>query len=163
MIWTEYVFIVILSLICTVLGGFCRSVYGYPSRYCYYGCCGTWPNESCCGVYGWIIAVAVIGGIVGLIAIVVCIVCVVQKQHGRRGRIIDPVGPTVQVTTYQSPGALMYQPTHYQPQQSYNPLQTNQQQYPLGGSSMYPPPPPPATYNQVPAYPPPKYQQNASS
>lgn len=55
--------------------------------YCEYGCCGSDYDEYCCGVYSWIIAVAVIGGII-FIAFIVCVVCVFKKKQMAKGRVI---------------------------------------------------------------------------
>ncbi|XP_060551113.1 cysteine and tyrosine-rich protein 1-like isoform X2 [Ruditapes philippinarum] len=115
--------------------------------YCDYGCCGDYGDEYCCGVYSWIIVVAVIGGI-GLISFVVIVYCVWKKQNAKKGRVINTT-PQTQTTTFIHVPPQTQPPAYQQQPPAYNNQLYSQNQ----PQAMYPPPPP-ANYGADPAYPP---------
>ncbi|XP_045190208.1 uncharacterized protein LOC123547294 isoform X2 [Mercenaria mercenaria] len=85
--------------------------------YCDWGCCDTWPKQTCCSFQTWIIVVSVIGGLVAIgIAIFVICICVIQRRNRRRaagGQVISGAGtaqpPTVAYgTPYGQPSVQLY-------------------------------------------------------
>ncbi|XP_045203624.2 cysteine and tyrosine-rich protein 1-like [Mercenaria mercenaria] len=137
--------LILLYLLCFIGPVLCGE-YCYDSGrtfYCDYDCCGSYGDEYCCGVYSWIIVVAVIGAI-ALISFLVIVYCVWKKHNMKKGRVINTT-PQTQVQTAhfihapppQQPPAYQHQPPVFQPQQQ----------------GMYPPPPP-SNYGADPAYPP---------
>ncbi|KAL4229792.1 hypothetical protein ACF0H5_010183 [Mactra antiquata] len=140
-------------------GEYCYDL-GRGAFYCSYGCCGGTLDEYCCGVYTWIIAVAVIGGII-FISVLVCVVCYCKKKQGKPGRVIGTQHNTgvMSMTTFNSgqPAGYGHQQYHPPPQpppynqQMGQPTPFNQQY----GQQPYPPLPQQQTDN--PAYPPPQY------
>ncbi|KAL8596851.1 hypothetical protein ACOMHN_060659 [Nucella lapillus] len=81
----------------------CNGEWCTTTTYCQYGCCGTYPYETCCADTTWliyIIAGSVSGGIFFIVVLVV-LICVCVKKQSYKGRVVRPtptVNPTVQST-----------------------------------------------------------------
>ncbi|XP_076448536.1 uncharacterized protein LOC143285186 [Babylonia areolata] len=111
--------------------------YRYVTKYCTYGCCGTYPYEYCCAKTPttwliWVIVGAVLGGI-GLISLIILAICCCVKRQGSRGQVIQHTATPIANPAFSTTTNMAYPGTGAQ--------------YPAGAAPPpnYPYPPPPAT------------------